>query len=116
MSELDELMKLVTVQHRSRVLINHELLRQHGKWGEQHHKGTVWLAILTEEVGELAETVLREKLPKSIKHGDELESMAFDDELIHVAAVAISWLQARERARKRGWRGHPKLEPIDDPS
>ena len=42
--------------------ILHEILKENNrqleKWGIQDHYGTEWLAILTEEVGELAKAIL----------------------------------------------------------
>lgn len=54
-----------------------EMQRQNEKWGEQHHDPAIWLAILTEEVGEVAESVLKE------------DRLGYKLELVQVAAVAI---------------------------
>ena len=58
-----------------------ELHRQHAKWGENRTElhPMVWLAILTEEVGEVASDLL--------EHPDD--TVAAELELIQVAAVAI---------------------------
>lgn len=37
--------------------IRHERRRQDGKWGPQSHSPQIWLAILSEEVGEAAEEI-----------------------------------------------------------
>lgn len=60
--------------------IRYEIMCQYEKWGEQHHDPAIWLAILTEEVGEVAESVLKK------------ESYSYRAELIQVAAVAIQAL------------------------
>lgn len=63
-------------------LINQERDRQNAKWGVQNHDDYRWLAILSEEVGELAEAMLHTEFggPAS---GEE------QTELVHVAAVAV---------------------------
>ncbi len=71
-------------------LIKHELLCQHLKWGPQHHPPAVWFLILSEEVGELAQAILRETFPDDGRHGDS----SVEKELVQVAAVVIQWLQS----------------------
>lgn len=77
----------------SRVLA--ERARQETKWGEQNHDDGVWLAILTEEVGEAAQGFLAESFDPS-DHGNA----QVEEEVVHVAAVAINWLGAIERRRR----------------
>ncbi|MCB8942523.1 MAG: hypothetical protein H6658_01985 [Ardenticatenaceae bacterium] len=70
--------------------IANERAKQDGKWGEQNHDDYRWLAILTEEIGEVAQAALH----------DEFGGRAagtLQDELIQVAAVAVSWLECIER-------------------
>ena len=58
-----------------------EQQRQHAKWGFPQFSGMLperVLAVLTEELGELAEAILKQT--------------NVEEELIHVAAVAVSWL------------------------
>ncbi len=55
-----------------------ERRRQDEKWGAQHHGPDGWLAILTEEVGEVAKAIL------------EGRGFGYRDELIQVAAVAVA--------------------------
>ena len=38
--------------------VAHERFRQENKWGPQHHSKERWFAILGEEVGEVANTIL----------------------------------------------------------
>jgi NTP pyrophosphatase (non-canonical NTP hydrolase) len=62
--------------------------RQDQRWGVQNHSDYKWLAILTEEVGEVAR--------------DALEGRPVYDELIQVAAVAIAWAEATLRLPHEG--------------
>lgn len=71
-------------------LIKDERERQNKKWGEQNHDDYRWLAILLEEVGELAEAVLHDEFGGHAKGHTYIE-------LIHVAAVAIQWLECMDR-------------------
>lgn len=66
-------------------LLRNEMRRQRDKRGLQAHDNPYWATILMEEVGEVAKAVLDQSPP-----GD------LHDELIQVAAVCISWLQAHE--------------------
>lgn len=63
-----------------------ERVRQFNKWGDQDHSMEIWLAILTEEVGEFAECVLDNKFGG--KHKENLQA-----ELTQVAAVALQILE-----------------------
>lgn len=71
-------------------LIRAERERQNKKWGEQNHDDYRWLAILTEEVGELAQAILHDEFGGS--HAGTAKT-----ELVHVAAVAVQWLECMER-------------------
>lgn len=69
-----------------------ERARQDAKWGEQNHLDLTWLAILTEEVGEAAQEILTNQFGKvGNGHGDLRE------EAVHVAAVALAWIEAIDR-------------------
>ena len=64
--------------------IREERERQIDKWGDQNHKPDLtWLAILSEEVGEVAKGLLEEDSPLHIR-----------EELVQVAAVAAAWIEA----------------------
>lgn len=63
-----------------------EVRRQFEKWGEQRHHPERWLAILTEEVGEVAQAILQGRAADA------------QQELIQVAAVCVSWLKYAEDA------------------
>lgn len=55
---------------------------QDAKWGAQHHGPDGWLAILVEEIGEVAKAIL------------EGRGFGYRDELIQVAAVAIAAIES----------------------
>lgn len=66
-----------------------ERQRQDEKWGPQDHHPAWWMAILMEEVGEAAQEVLGLQFGDAAKaHGD------LRKELLHVAAVAVSAVEA----------------------
>jgi len=62
-----------------------ERARQDQKWGEQNHPDLYWLAVLTEEVGELAKELIEGRLAEARR------------ELVQVTAVGVAWLEAMER-------------------
>ena len=62
-------------------VITQEVEHQIEKWGYQHHSNGVWFLILLEEIGEVADAILK-------KEADQTRA-----ELIQCAAVIISWLR-----------------------
>lgn len=77
---------LAIARHTTQMLVAYEREAQDFKWGDQSsHPDTLWLAILVEEVGELAKAILENKQ-------DEIS-----DELVQCAAVAHAWIEARVR-------------------
>ena len=56
--------------------------RQIAKWGKQDHDAYFWYAILGEEFGEIGKALNE----RDFEHASE--------ELIQVAAVCLSWLEA----------------------
>jgi len=64
--------------------------RQTAMWGEPEHDNFVWLAILAEELGEVSGAAL------------EGSSVNIRREIIHVAAVALAWLECIETRSGRG--------------
>lgn len=72
---------------RTKVLndIHAERNRQNFKWGKQHHEYPKWLAILVEEVGEVAEAMQAGSVAHKQSDSDNLYK-----ELIQVAAVATA--------------------------
>lgn len=71
-------------------LIRRERERQDAKWGVQNHVPLKWQAILAEECGEVAKAVLED------------DDAGYLNELVQVAAVAVSAVQCCERNE----RGH----------
>lgn len=70
--------------------------RQDMRWGTQDHDDPRWLAILTEELGEVAREVVEElAIPRS--RGYQIR-----EELVQVAAVAVAWLEAIDRRQGGG--------------
>lgn len=69
-----------------------EMYRQDKKWGVQDHSDEVWLAILTEEVGEAATGILHARFG-----GMDSNTR---DEVVQVAAVAIQWLDCMDRRKE----------------
>ena len=65
--------------------ITAERKMQEETWGEQNHSDERWLVILSEEVGEAAQSIL---------HGN---SVNLEYEITQIAAVAIAWLESRRR-------------------
>jgi NTP pyrophosphatase (non-canonical NTP hydrolase) len=66
-----------------------ERRRQHQKWGEQNHAANMWLAILMEEVGEVAKASLETKEAPTLDMA-KVRAANYYDELIQVAAVALA--------------------------
>jgi NTP pyrophosphatase (non-canonical NTP hydrolase) len=82
--------------------IRAEGIRQDAKWGQQNHAPEVWLAILTEEVGELAQAMLADRFDTGRAeklHDSHHDSMEI--EAIQVAAVAAQFVEFLAR-RKTG--------------
>lgn len=69
--------------------------RQDAKWGTQTHGPEVWLAILVEEVGELAEAILVHRNPGDDRNGTHCEDMR--SEATQIAAVAVQFLEYLDR-------------------
>lgn len=66
--------------------------RQNKLWGEQNHDNYRWLAILSEELGEVSQAILHDEFGGEAAGGVEIE-------LVQVAAVALQWLECIERRR-----------------
>ena len=75
--------------------INGERRRQDEKWGEQNHPPAIWIAVITEEIGEAAEAVLQWEFSDEGDHDERL--IRFREELVRVAAVAIAALESIDR-------------------
>jgi NTP pyrophosphatase (non-canonical NTP hydrolase) len=75
--------------------IDDERDRQDQKFGRQMHDDAVWLAIVSEEVGEAAQEVLTQRFGSVGKgHGDLRE------ELLQVASVTIAWIEWLDQKNK----------------
>lgn len=61
------------------------------KFGEQHHSPERWLTILTEEVGEVARSILKQKPGE--------QDMNMITELVQVAAVAAAFIEDLESGK-----------------
>ena len=66
--------------------IDEERERQISKWGAQRAADNPWLAILVEEVGEVAQEKCREYIGNDVTENLKAE-------LIQVATVAVAWLE-----------------------
>lgn len=75
---------------RSLMLILNERGRQDAKFGVQNHDPKTWLAILTEEVGEVAQAILHDQFGGKA-------SGTYKTEIIHAAAVALAMIEQLER-------------------
>lgn len=83
-----------TLQAMNTVMLEHD--RQLKKWGEQNHPYFTWLAILSEEVGEMSQAMLHA----------EFGGPAHDkvkEEAVHVAAVALQLVEylIREETKEK---------------
>lgn len=87
-------------EHRDDVLdrVRWEMNAQLRKWGQQDHDPFAYLAILVEEVGELAQAALKARF-----EGGAHQRMK--EEALQVAAVGASLLQCLERGEWR-WGSH----------
>lgn len=86
--------------------IAQERKKQNAKWGEQNHKPIEWIAILTEEVGEVAKEALdhhfknpyinaigeKQELSNDNDVVQHLRLQHYRKELIQVAAVAVQMI------------------------
>jgi len=66
-----------------------ERQKQDEKWGVQNHNPWYWLAILMEEVGEVAHAIC----------GKRNNFLNYREELIQVAAVAVAMVESFDRYR-----------------
>lgn len=77
-------------------LIIEERASQDDKWGPQRHMWSQWLAILTEEVGEVAQECLR------LEFNHESDLQRLQEELVQVAAVTTHMLEQVAEYRRTG--------------
>lgn len=79
-----------TFEKKAVIKVLEERRAQDAKWGEQNHDGFIWLAVLSEEVGELAQAILHTKF------GGKAASQV-QAEAIQVAAVALAIVECLMR-------------------
>jgi NTP pyrophosphatase (non-canonical NTP hydrolase) len=82
-----------------------ERLRQDTKWGEQNHSFSLWNTILMEEVGEVSEEIIDFELAK------KGNLVPLREELVQVAAVAVSILEYLDRTYTYG-DNKPETNPL----
>lgn len=75
-----------TIQRRAVGLVLEERDRQDLKWGDQRHDPYTWLAILTEEIGEVSQAILHDT------YGGRAAG-TLQEELVQATAVALQWLE-----------------------
>jgi len=75
-----------------------ERIRQDAKWGEQNHSPEWWLAILSEEVGELATAILRDHFTAGEYEHRSVQSIRA--EAIQIAAVAVALVECLDRQER----------------
>jgi len=75
--------------------IKRERKAQDAKWGEQNHKPIEWVAILTEEVGEVSKEALENHFKGQYRGVFQFAN--YRKELIQVAAVAVAMIESLER-------------------
>ena len=91
-----------------------ERVRQDKLWGEQNHLPHYWTGILGEEYGELCEAINETVFDNSSDRGG-YDNMR--NEAIHVAAVAIGFLECLERNKENWFGGNDdRLEDQKDSS
>jgi NTP pyrophosphatase (non-canonical NTP hydrolase) len=79
--------------------------RQNAKWGLRRYDNGTWLAILTEEVGEVAQA-----MQKEWGWGKPSDAQDLYKELIHASAVSAAWAeQVLELSAKK-----PPYMDLDD--
>lgn len=77
--------------------ISHEVNFQKKKWGIQNHSPEKWLVILMEEVGEASKAALEANPVKEQFESRSYWLRQYGQELIQVAAVAISAIDSLKR-------------------
>jgi NTP pyrophosphatase (non-canonical NTP hydrolase) len=80
--------------------VGRERLRQDEKWGEQNHDPFCYVAILTEEIGELAQAALHTRYG-----GSQAGVRRMREEALQAAAVAVAMVECLDRGAWE-WGGH----------
>lgn len=71
--------------------VTDERIRQINKWGPQYHDDSTWMLILSEEVGEVAKSII-DRI-----HNGSADIAETRKELVQVAAVAVAWLECLDK-------------------
>ena len=71
--------------------ISDERIRQINKWGPQYHDDPTWMLILSEEVGEVAKSII-DRI-----HSGNADIVETRKEIVQVAAVAVAWLECLDK-------------------
>ena len=79
--------------------IQEERTRQDKKWGEQNYKPIEWIAILLEEVGEVAKEAVDFHFGNTSYTQKHLITR-YRKELVQVAAVAIAMIECLDRNKQ----------------
>jgi NTP pyrophosphatase (non-canonical NTP hydrolase) len=75
-----------------------ERVKQDSKWGEQNHTDYEWLSVLTEEVGEVANSICCAYInPEPRESFVDAAKKNMEYEVIQVAAVCFAWLENLKR-------------------
>lgn len=74
---------------------------QDRRWGVQDYSPEWWLAILTEEVGELAQAVLETHFHNGPAYAHLRGLPRIREEAVQCAAVAMAMIEALDRIQKR---------------
>ena len=91
----------LTAQLEALDSVGQERYRQEAKWGVQRHDMTVWLTVLSEEVGELSQAILRYREVMTDQRRDAIRA-----EAVQVAAVAVAMIEhLDEMSNAPFWRG-----------
>ncbi len=75
--------------------VSAERARQDAKWGEQNHPQIIWHAIISEEVGELAQELLR-----TAEYTRPVDLKLVRAELVQVAASAVAAIESLDRNQR----------------
>lgn len=89
-----------SIQQRAVADVLDERVRQDARWGEQNHATFVYLAILVEEVGELAQAELHR-----IFGGPGGTKEHVREEAVQTAAVALAIIECLDRGLQPGDQG-----------
>ena len=93
---IEEIKKLEIKRLQSNKALSHVLIerkRQDDLWGQQDHAPMEWLMILGEEVGEANKAALE-------SHFNKKDIYKYRDEMVHVAAVALSAVESFDRQKE----------------